>query len=146
MDGPKTRPRKILIVTGEDSGDLHGSRLIRAALEADPGLSFFGVGGPRMKQAGCEIIIPGEELAVMGLVEAFGHVPRLLGAYSRLKKILRGTPRPDLLVLVDFAEFNLRLAGTAKRAGVPVLYFVSPQVWAWRRGRGFCCSPRMRTR
>jgi lipid-A-disaccharide synthase len=128
-------PRRALIVTGEASGDLHGANLIRAAQEIDPGLSFFGVGGSRMAAAGCEILIAGEELAVMGLVEVIGHFPVILRAFNRLKAILRGPDRPAVLILIDFPDFNLRLAREAKKAGVPVLYFVSPQVWAWRRGR-----------
>lgn len=130
-----TQPRRALIVTGEASGDLHGANLIRAAREIDPGLAFFGVGGQRMAGAGCEILIPGEELAVMGLVEVVGHFPVIWRAFLRLKAILHGAERPDLLVLIDFPDFNLRLAAAAKAAGVPVLYYVSPQVWAWRRGR-----------
>lgn len=127
--------RRALIVTGEASGDLHGANLIRAARVVDPDLAFFGVGGQRMAEAGCNILIAGEELAVMGLVEVAGHFPVILRAFNRLKAILRGSERPDLLILIDFPDFNLRLAGEAKKAGVPVLYYVSPQVWAWRRGR-----------
>lgn len=129
------QPRRIMIVTGEASGDLHGANLIRAAGKIDPALKFFGVGGARMLDAGCEILIPGEELAVMGLVEVLGHFPTIWRAFRRLKKELNGPRRPDALVLIDFAEFNLLLAAQAKKAGVPVLYYVSPQVWAWRRGR-----------
>ncbi|MDY0262062.1 lipid-A-disaccharide synthase [Syntrophotalea acetylenica] len=126
---------RVMIVTGEASGDLHGAHLIEAAGHLDPGLQFFGVGGPCMARAGCEILLPGEELAVMGLVEVLGHLPTLWRAFRRLKKILHGPQRPDVLVLIDFAEFNLLLAAQAKKAGVPVVYYVSPQVWAWRRGR-----------
>jgi lipid-A-disaccharide synthase len=126
---------RIMIVTGEASGDLHGANLIRAARRLDPGVRFFGVGGARMAEAGCEILIPGEELAVMGLVEVLGHFPAIWRAFRRLKRVLSGPNRPDVLVLIDFAEFNLHLAARAQKAGVPVLYYVSPQVWAWRRGR-----------
>lgn len=128
-------PRRALIVTGEASGDLHGANLIRASRAIDPSLTFFGIGGSRMAAAGCEILIPGEELAVMGLVEVVGHFPVILRAFNRLKGILNGLHRPDVLILIDFPDFNLRLAREAKKAGVPVLYYVSPQVWAWRRGR-----------
>jgi len=126
---------RVLIVTGEASGDLHGANLIRAALEIDPTLHFFGVGGPRMAASGCEILIHGEEIAVMGLVEVLGHLPVIRRAFNRLKAIINGPERPAALVLIDFPDFNLRLAKVAKAAGVPVLYYVSPQVWAWRRGR-----------
>jgi lipid-A-disaccharide synthase len=126
---------KVLIVTGEASGDLHGARLIKATSELTGAVSFIGVGGQRMADAGCEIFIPSEELSVMGLVEVLGHFPVIWRAFQRLKKMLQGAQRPDALVLIDFPEFNLRLAKQARRAGIPVLYYVSPQVWAWRRGR-----------
>lgn len=124
-----------MIVTGEASGDLHGAKLIHAVTDQMPGTRFFGVGGKKMAEAGCEILIPGEELAVMGIVEIVGHLPVILKAFRRLKKEFSGSNRPDALVLIDFPEFNLRLARQAKKAGIPVLYYVSPQVWAWRRGR-----------
>jgi len=127
--------RRIMIVTGEASGDLHGAKLIRAARELAPDLTFMGVGGPQMEAAGCEILIPGKEISVMGLVEVIGHFPVIWRAFQRLKAILRGSEKPAALVLIDFPDFNLRLARQAKLAGVPVLYYVSPQVWAWRRGR-----------
>jgi lipid-A-disaccharide synthase len=127
--------KRILIVTGEASGDLHGANLIHAVQALDPRWRFFGVGGPRMAEAGCEILIPGEEIAVMGLVEVLGHLPVIRRAFNKLSAILTGPDRPAALVLIDFPEFNLRLAKVAKRAGVPVLYYVSPQVWAWRQGR-----------
>lgn len=131
----KVKQRRVMIVTGEASGDMHGANLIEAAAKVDPDLRFFGVGGAHMAKAGCEILISGEELAVMGLVEVLGHLPTVWGAFRKLKKVLQGPQRPDVLVLIDFAEFNLLLAAQAKKAGVPVLYYVSPQVWAWRRGR-----------
>lgn len=122
-------------MTGEASGDLHGANLIRAARQIDPELSFFGVGGQRMADAGCDLRIRGEEIAVMGLFEVLGHLPVIWRAFRKLKAILTGPERPDLLICIDFPDFNLRLAAAAKRAGIPVLYYVSPQVWAWRRGR-----------
>jgi lipid-A-disaccharide synthase len=130
-----TDPRRTMVVTGEASGDLHGANLIRAAQGIDPELSFFGVGGEQMAAAGCEIIIPGKTISVMGIVEVIGHFPIIWRTFQRLKKILQGEQRPDLLILIDFPDFNLRLAAVAKKLGIPVLYYVSPQVWAWRRGR-----------
>ncbi len=127
--------RRAMIVTGEASGDLHGAGLIRSARAIDPGLSFFCVGGPCMAAEGCEIVIPAEELAVMGLVEVVGHLPVIWRAFKKLKSLLRGRQRPDVLVLIDFQEFNLLLARQAKRVGVPVLFYIGPTVWAWRRGR-----------
>lgn len=127
--------KRIMIVTGEASGDLHGAKLIRACRAIDPAAEFFGVGGARMQAEGCDLLVDGETIAVMGLVEVLGHFPVIWSAFQKLKKVLHGPERPDALVLIDFPEFNLRLARQAQRAGVPVLYFVSPQVWAWRRGR-----------
>jgi len=124
-----------MIVTGEASGDLHGAKLINAVTARSPDTFFYGVGGPKMAAAGCDILIPGEQLAVMGLVEVIGHFAVIWRSFQRLKAELHGNHKPDALVLIDFPDFNLRLAGQAKKAGVPVLYYVSPQVWAWRRGR-----------
>jgi lipid-A-disaccharide synthase len=126
---------RVMIVAGESSGDLHGGNLLRAAANMSPELSFFGVGGERMRAAGCEIIFPSDELSVMGLVEVFAQLPRLLARFRQLKAILEGPGRPELLVLIDFPDFNLRLAKVAKKVGVPVLYYITPKVWAWRSGR-----------
>lgn len=134
--------RRILIVAGESSGDLHGGNLIRAAGDVAPGLSFFGVGGRRMQEAGCRIIFPSDELSVMGLVEVVSQFPRLLARFRQLKRVLQ-QERPDLLVLIDFPDFNLRLAKVAKQLGVPVLYYISPKVWAWRRGRAKTIAERV---
>jgi lipid-A-disaccharide synthase len=130
-----TNAQRIMIVTGEASGDLLGANLIRAVKNIAPATSFFGVGGRRMATAGCEVLIPGEALAVMGIVEVVARFPPIWCAFQRLKRELSGNQKPDALVLIDFPDFNLRLAKHAKKAGIPVLYYVSPQVWAWRRGR-----------
>lgn len=137
------QPRKIMIVAGESSGDLHGSNLLHAAKENFSHLAFFGVGGDRMRAAGCNIIFPSEELSVMGLVEVFGQLPRLIARFRQLKRVLQGPERPDLLVLIDFPDFNLRLAKVAKQLGIPVLYFISPKVWAWRSGRARTIAQRV---
>ncbi len=124
-----------MIVTGEASGDLHGAKLINAVKTLSPDTDFFGVGGQKMAAAGCDVLIPSEKLAVMGIVEVIGHFPVIWRSFQQLKSELTGSQKPDALVLIDFPEFNLRLARQAKKAGVPVLYYVSPQVWAWRKGR-----------
>ncbi len=124
-----------MIVVGESSGDLHGSHLLHAAAEIAPEVRFFGVGGERMRSAGCEIIFPADELSVMGLVEVVAQLPRLLARFRQLKAVLEGAERPDLLILIDFPDFNLRLAKVAKNFGIPVLYYITPKVWAWRSGR-----------
>lgn len=135
MASKQPRKRQALIITGEDSGDLHGAGLINASRRIDADLDFVGVGGKKMKAAGCEIILPSSQLAVVGIVEVFRHLPSILKAFAQIKGILRGAVPPDILILIDFPEFNLRLARIAKKVGIPVLYYVSPQVWAWRRGR-----------
>lgn len=132
-----------MIVAGEASGDLHGSNLLKAAAALDPQLQFFGVGGERLRAAGCRIVFPSDELSVMGLVEVFGQLPRLLARFRQLKALLLGEQRPALLVLIDFPDFNLRLAKVAKQAGVPVLYYISPKVWAWRSGRAKTIAARV---
>ena len=135
--------RQILIVAGESSGDLHGSHLISATMERYPEVSFAGVGGQRMEQAGCRILFPAEELSVMGVVEVVRHLPRIFRRFTQLKRILAADQPPDLLVLIDFPDFNLRLAKVAKKHGVAVLYYISPKVWAWRAGRARTIAERV---
>ncbi len=129
------RVKNVLIVAGEASGDLHGSNLIKAAAEHHPQLQFFGVGGDKMAAAGCRILFPANELSVMGLTEVIGRLPKIFQRFQQLKKVIRSDKAPDLLILIDFPDFNLRLAKIAKAAGVKVLYYISPKVWAWRSGR-----------
>jgi lipid-A-disaccharide synthase len=124
----------ILISAGEASGDLHGATLCRAIRELHPGVRLFGMGGPRMAAAGMELVADVSGHAVVGTSEALGRIPRLYRAYRLLKARLI-EERPRALVVIDFPEFNLRLARIARRAGVPVVYFIPPQLWAWRRGR-----------
>ena len=124
----------ILLSAGEASGDLHGATLCRALREIHPGVRLVGMGGPRMAAAGMELVADVSGHAVVGTSEALGRIPRLYRAYRLLKARLI-EERPRALVVIDFPEFNLRLARIARRAGVPVVYFIPPQLWAWRRGR-----------
>jgi lipid-A-disaccharide synthase len=124
----------IMLSAGEASGDLHGSALCRALADLRPGVRLSGMGGARMAAAGVEVIADPTRRAVVGTSEALGRVPELYRAYRRLVNRLRDE-RPHALVLIDFPEFNLRLARHARQAGVPVVYFIPPQLWAWRRGR-----------
>jgi lipid-A-disaccharide synthase len=126
--------RRVMIVAGEASGDLHGSTLIREARALEPTLQFFGICGPRMREAGAEALVDSSEMAVVGLVEIIAHFGTIRRAWQKLASVLRKDP-PDLLILIDYPDFNLLLARVAKKAGVPVLYYISPQVWAWRAGR-----------
>ncbi len=123
-----------MIVAGEASGDLHGANLVREALKIDPELHFLGIGGQRMREAGVETLVDAAKMAVVGLVEVVAHFDVIFHAYSVLKKIIATDP-PDLLILIDYPDFNLRIARLAKARGVKVLYYISPQVWAWRVGR-----------
>ncbi len=135
MDASRKSPPQVLIVAGESSGDLHGSHLIRAAAKNHPGIGFFGVGGQRMREAGCRLVFASDELSVMGVAEVVLQLPRIVSRFRQLARILRGSQPPQLLVLIDFPDFNLRLAAVAKKHGIPVLYYISPKVWAWRAGR-----------
>jgi len=127
-------PIRILISAGEASGDRLGAGLARAILRRRPEAELLGMGGRRMAEAGVRIVQSASEIAVMGLVEVLTHLPALYRAMGRLQDCIE-REKPDLVVPVDFPDFNLRLAGRAHRAGVPVVYFVSPQLWAWRKGR-----------
>ncbi|AJE03718.1 lipid-A-disaccharide synthase [Geobacter pickeringii] len=126
--------KRVMIVAGEASGDLHGSNLVKEALRLAPSLSFFGIGGSRMREAGVQTLVDASEMAVVGLVEVLAHFDVISRAFMAMRRILRNDP-PDLLILIDYPDFNLMLAKVARRAGVKVLYYISPQVWAWRVGR-----------
>jgi lipid-A-disaccharide synthase len=126
--------RPIMLSAGEASGDLHGATMCRAIRALDPAVRLIGMGGPRMAAAGVEILVDPTADAAVGTSEAMGRVPALFRAYKLIVKRLRET-RPLAIVLIDFPEFNLRLARQARRAGIPVVYFIPPQLWAWRRGR-----------
>jgi len=125
----------IMIVAGEASGDLHGATLCRALRALAPERRLVGMGGERMAAAGLERLADVTAAAVIGGTEALGPIPTLLAAWRRVRAGLEGATRPAALVLIDFPEFNLRLARVARRAGVPVAYFVPPQIWAWRPWR-----------
>ncbi len=124
----------IMIVAGEASGDLHGAALAQHLGRLAPSVSLSGMGGSRMAEAGVGLLSDVSRLAVVGVMEAVGRLPGLYRAYRGLVGQLKERP-PRAVVLIDFPEFNLRLARTAKRLGVPIVYFIPPQVWAWRSGR-----------
>lgn len=124
----------MLVVAGEASGDALGAGLIRAARTIDPSVRFVGLGGEAMREAGARILVDAREIAVVGILEVASLLPKLLEARRALRAAL-ARERPSRVVLIDYPDFNLRFARDACRAGVPVDYFVSPQVWAWRPGR-----------
>ena len=127
----------VLISAGEASGDHHAARLMEAVRRMagdERRVRFFGLGGDAMAAAGLESVAHSDEVAVVGIVEVLRELPRIRQVFRRLLKAVESR-RPELAVLVDFPDFNLRLARRLHRRGVPVLYYVSPQVWAWRRRR-----------
>lgn len=123
-----------MVVAGEASGDLHAANMVRALRRLRPELRFSGMGGGALRDAGVEILVDSTRLAVVGLVEVLAHYGDIRRALNTLKHSIEREP-PRLLVLVDYVEFNLRLARFAKGKGVKVLFYVSPQVWAWRARR-----------
>lgn len=123
-----------MIIAGETSGDLHGAKLVSAMQKRNNGLVFCGIGGRALKKAGVDILIDASEISVVGITEVFSKTPGILRGLRVVKKTLK-TARPDLLILIDFPDFNLHVAATAKKNRIPVLYYISPQIWAWRPGR-----------
>ena len=122
-------PPSIFISAGEASGDTYGAQLITAARRAGTPHGFFGLGGDQMRSAGCEIVTASREVAVVGLFEVVNHLPGIYGKFHRLLREI-DQRKPAAAVLIDFPDFNLRLAKQLHRRGIPVIYFVSPQVWA----------------
>jgi len=126
--------QRILVSAGEVSGDRYAAMLVDELREHWPDARFFGCAGPRMRRAGVEPVIEAESLAVVGLVEVVAHLPRIWREYRKLVAAARQN-RPQLAILTDSPDFHLRLARKLKALGVPVIYLVAPQVWAWRGGR-----------
>ncbi len=127
-------PEGILIVAAEASADLHAARALQELQKIRPGVQAFGVGGPCLRAAGLEALYPAEDLNVMGLVEVLPKIPRILAVMRGLREAAEAR-RPAVALLVDSPDFNLRLAKHLKALGVKVVYYVSPMIWAWRRGR-----------
>jgi len=123
-----------MIIAGEASGDMYGARLVEEAHRLDSSVRFFGIGGQAMRAAGVETLVDSKEMAVMGLVEVVAHFGVIYRAFRLMESLLK-RQKPDLLILIDYPGFNLRLAAKAKKAGVKVLYFITPQVWAWHASR-----------
>lgn len=125
---------RTLIVAGEASGDLHGSHLVEALKKIRPECRFFGMGGKKMRSEGVETFFDIERMGAVGAVELLAELPHYLKVYRLLSREI-SSGRYDAAILIDYPTLNLRLARLCERAGVPVFYFISPQIWAWRKGR-----------
>jgi lipid-A-disaccharide synthase len=127
-------PLKILVSAGEASGDLYAALVVDELRRLWPDAEFFGCTGPRLREAAVRTVVDASSLAVVGLLEVIAHIPRIYGEYRRLLRAAR-EQRPDVAILTDSPDFHLRVARQLHRYGVPVIYLVAPQVWAWRKGR-----------
>jgi lipid-A-disaccharide synthase len=135
--------KKILMVAGETSGDLHGAHLVEAIHQIDPEVQFLGVGGEHLDRKGMKLLYHSNSLSVVGITEALFKLRTILKALKGLKEAL-DREQPNLIILIDFPDFNLRLAKIAHQKGIPVLYYISPQVWAWRHARVKLIAERVR--
>ena len=124
----------ILIVAGENSGEKYGADFVRQFKKLHPSFSFFGIGGTHMEREGVRLLYPVEELAVVGVFEIISHLPRIKKIFNKIKRETKHQ-EPRAAVLIDSPDFNLRLAKKLKKQSIPVLYYISPTVWAWRKGR-----------
>jgi lipid-A-disaccharide synthase len=134
MQALNKKNKTIMIVAGEASGDMHGANLVREMLKVDPALNFYGIGGKKLKDEGVHILADASDMAVVGLTEVISKLRSILKIMGMMKRSL-DERRPDLVILIDYPDFNLSLAKAAKKRGIKVFYYISPQVWAWRKSR-----------
>lgn len=134
MQKAKPGTKKVLLIAGEASGDLHGSNLAKEIRNQDRSVVLYGVGSVRMKEAGVQMLADASEISVVGITAVLTHAPAIYRVYAKLKRFL-AQERPDLVILIDFPDFNIMVGKAARRLGIPVLYYISPQIWAWRKGR-----------
>jgi len=123
-----------MIIAGEASGDLHGAKLAQSIKNRDRDTLLFGIGGSAMKKEGVRILIDSKTLSVVGITEVLSKLTTIYRAMTTVKKALSRL-KPDLLILIDFPDFNFHVAAAAKKLGIPILYYISPQIWAWRQNR-----------
>jgi len=126
--------KRIMISAGEASGDMHAANIIKALRTYNEEIEFYGMGSQQLRDAGANLLVDSSDIAVVGIVEVLFHYNKIIKALNILRESLRSNP-PDLLVLVDYQEFNFKLAETAKELGIKVLFYISPQIWAWRPKR-----------
>ena len=124
----------LLIVAGENSGEKYGADLVHQFKKLHPSLSFFGIGGKHMEREGVRLLFLVDELAVVGVFEIISHIPRIKKIFNKIKREIKHQ-KPSAAVLIDSPDFNLRLAKKLKKLSIPILYYISPTVWAWRKGR-----------
>jgi lipid-A-disaccharide synthase len=129
-----SKPKTVFIVAGEASGDLHAANLTKELLKLDSSIKLEGMGGKNMRESGVNVLFDASELAVMGIVEVLAKYRMIKGVLEQIKVHIKNS-KPDLLILVDYQEFNQRLAAYAKKIGIKVLFYIGPQVWAWRPRR-----------
>jgi len=129
------KTKTVMIVAGEASGDMHGASLVREMLRIDPSLNFYGIGGNKMQDAGVKLLINAAETAVVGLTEVISKFGTLFRIIRQVKKSLDEI-KPELVILIDYPDFNLNfVAPAAKKRNIKIFYYISPQVWAWRKSR-----------
>jgi len=126
--------KRVLVIAGEASGDLHGANLVKAVHRVAPEVRFCGIGGENLRKVGTELLFHNSQLAVVGILEVLTKLHSILRAFGRVKQTL-AEENLDLAILIDFPDFNLHVASHLKRRGVPILYYISPQIWAWRGWR-----------
>ncbi|OGT31182.1 MAG: lipid-A-disaccharide synthase [Gammaproteobacteria bacterium RIFCSPHIGHO2_12_FULL_35_23] len=126
--------KRVMIIAGEASGDMHAAQVVKVMHAKNSGLEFFGIAGPQMRAQGVEAIVKTETIAIMGFIEVLMNFKTIYHTYQKVKQALL-QHKPDLLILVDYPGFNLKVAKLAKQCGIKVLYYISPQIWAWRQGR-----------
>lgn len=126
--------KTVMIIAGEASGDMHGANLVREMLKANSGLTFYGIGGNKLRKEGVELLADASDMAVVGLTEVISKLRNILKIMGMMKRSM-DERRPDLIILIDYPDFNLPLARAAKKRGIKVFYYISPQVWAWRKNR-----------
>lgn len=134
MSSSSEKARRVVIIAGEASGDAHGAKVARELKAREPGIELYGMGSEHMHEAGVKLAVDCKDMAVIGVTAVLAKLPVYFKALNDAKKMLR-LLKPDLVILIDFPDFNMLLAKYAKKLNIPVLYYVSPQIWAWRQGR-----------
>jgi lipid-A-disaccharide synthase len=129
-----SKAKTVMIIAGEASGDMHGASLVREMLKIDPHINFYGIGGNKLQDAGVKLMVNASEMAVVGLTEVFSKLSKIIRVMNLMKKSL-DEMRPDLVILIDYAGFNLRFARAVHKRGIKIFYYISPQIWASRPGR-----------